>query len=260
MNSLSSARRSRYAPRVLVLLALLLTAVLYSAAMPLADAQTGSSASEVEAGQTLFQANCSYCHGVNGEGTDAGPTLVGVGAAAVDFQVGTGRMPMAASSAVQALPKPVQFSQDEISQMAAFVATLGEGPAIPSASQVDPAKGDPANGMALFRTNCSMCHNATGAGGALTGGKVAPSIQETTPVHLYEAMLTGPQAMPVFPDASITAEGKRDIIAFIATQQDTSPGGLELGSVGSVGEGVWVWLLGIGTLIGIAVWVGAKSS
>lgn len=254
MTSYAHARRSRYAPGILVVLALMLTAFLYTAAMPMADAETGASAADVEAGEALFNANCAYCHG-----TDLAPSLVGVGAAAVDFQVGTGRMPMVSNSA-QAPAKDVQFSQEEIDQMAAYVASLGPGPSVPSDEAVDPALGDPAAGMELFRTNCAMCHNAVGAGGALSEGKFAPSVQATDPRHLYEAMLTGPQAMPVFNDASITPEGKRDIIAYIDAQDDTQPGGLALGSLGPVSEAVWVWILGIGSLIAISVWVGAKSS
>ncbi len=116
--------------------------------------------------------------------------------------------------------------------------------------------------MALFRTNCAMCHNAVGAGGALSQGKFAPKLWETSPPrHLYEAMLTGPQSMPVFNDANITPEGKRDIIAFIDQQGDTAPGGgMTLGGLGPVSEGLWAWVVGIGLLIGAAVWIGAKSS
>ncbi|HZK05871.1 MAG TPA: cytochrome c [Actinomycetaceae bacterium] len=259
MNSPANPRRSRFAPGVLVLLALLVTALLYSAAMPSADAQNGASSADVAAGQSLFSANCAYCHGTEGQGGDIGPSLIGVGAAAVDFQVGTGRMPMADNSP-QAPAKPPVFNDEQISQLAAYVSSLGPGPNIPSAEQVDPALGDPANGMLLFRTNCAMCHNAVGAGGALSEGKVAPSILNTSPTHIYEAMVTGPQAMPVFNDASIPTEGKRDIIAFIDAQNDVSPGGLTLGSIGPVSEGLWAWIVGMGFLILLAVWVGAKSS
>jgi len=258
MNSLASPRRSRNAPVVLVLLALLLTAGIYALMSPAADARPGS-ASEVEAGRKLFQANCATCHGMAGEGTDAGPSLIGVGAAAVDFQVSTGRMPMASNSA-QAPRKDPLFDEEQTRLMAAFVASLGPGPEIPSAEAVDPALGDPANGMLLFRTNCAMCHNAVGAGGALSEGKYAPPLYQATPTQIYTAMITGPQAMPVFNEASITPEGKRDIIAYLMEQRETTPGGLSLGSLGPVSEGLWAWILGLGTLIGIAVWIGARSS
>lgn len=261
MKALAARRHSRFAPAVLLLLALLLTGAVYAIAQPPAAgaAAAAASDSDIAEGQKLFQANCATCHGASADGTANGPSLVGVGAAAVDFQVGTGRMP-AQMSGPQVQAKPVQFDQAQIAQLAAFVASLGAGPAIPTAEQVDASKGDPANGMALFRTNCAMCHAAVGSGGALSQGKFAPSLMDTSPTHIYEAMLTGPQSMPVFNDANITPDEKRDIIAFLDEQRDGSPGGLSLGSLGPVSEGLWAWVVGIGLLLGAAVWIGAKSS
>ncbi|WP_448629263.1 cytochrome bc1 complex diheme cytochrome c subunit [Cellulomonas soli] len=263
MKALAARRHDRRAPVLLLLLALLVTGGLYAVLAPTsadaATAPTTASASDVDAGQKLFQANCATCHGTGAAGTDSAPSLIGVGAAAVDFQVGTGRMPMQATGP-QAPVKPVQFDDEQIAQLAAFVDSLGGGPAIPTADQVDASQGDVANGMAIFRTNCAMCHNAVGAGGALSQGKFAPSLLETSPTHLYEAMLTGPQSMPVFNNANITPEEKRDIIAYIAEQGQPAPGGLDLGSLGPVSEGLWAWVVGMGLLIGAAVWIGAKSS
>ncbi|MEN0130066.1 MAG: c-type cytochrome [Brevundimonas sp.] len=261
MKALAARRHDRRAPIVLLLLALLLTGGLYAVLVPTsADAApAAASTDDVKAGEKLFQANCATCHGPSAAGTASAPSLIGVGAAAVDFQVGTGRMPMQMDGP-QAQAKPVQFSQDQINQLAAFVASLGAGPAIPTAEQVDPSKGNSANGMALFRTNCAMCHNAVGAGGALSRGKFAPNLWDTTPTHLYEAMLTGPQSMPVFSETNLNSEEKRDIIAFIDQQGEATPGGLDLGSLGPVSEGLWAWVVGMGLLIGAAVWIGAKSS
>lgn len=255
-----STRRSRFAPLVLLVLALLLATAIYAVISSSAHADTtAGDASDITKGEKLFQANCSTCHGAQAEGTDIGPSLIGVGAASVHFQVSTGRMPMAAL-VTQAPAKPVVFDEEQTAQLSAFVASLGAGPAIPTAEMVNPELGDPANGMLLYRTNCAMCHNAIGAGGALSAGKWAPPLFETTPTQMYEAMLTGPQAMPVFNEASITSEGKRDVIAFLMEQREVPPGGTTLGSLGPVGEGLWVWIIGMGTLVGIAVWVGAKSS
>ncbi len=127
---------------------------------------------------------------------------------------------------------------------------------------VDPAQGDAANGMLVFRTNCAMCHNAVGAGGALSEGKYAPSLFSSTPTEIYEAMLTGPQSMPVFNDANITPEAKRDVIAYLMEQRgdQAGVGGANLGAVGPVSEGLWVWVVGMGALVAAAVWIGAKSS
>jgi ubiquinol-cytochrome c reductase cytochrome c subunit len=248
------------AAAALLLLGLLVTGMAYSLALPhQADGATASSA-DIEAGHKLFLANCATCHGQNAEGRGEFPSLVGVGAAAVDFQVGTGRMPLQATGP-QAGKQPVHLTDEEIEQLAAYVASLAPGPAVPDADAVDPEAGDPSNGSLIFRTNCAMCHNFAGKGGALTRGKYAPDLSETTGKHIYEAMETGPQSMPVFTDQTIDPEAKRDIVAYLySVREAPSPGGLSLGSLGPVPEGLVGWVLGLGLLIGATVWIGAKSS
>jgi ubiquinol-cytochrome c reductase cytochrome c subunit len=260
VKALAASRRHRLAPVLLVLLALLATGVVYAMFAPAPKAVAeAATADAIATGEALFVANCATCHGVNAQGGPAGPSLIGVGAAAVDFQVSSGRMPMV-SNGPQAPVKPPQFTGEQTAALAAYVASLGPGPAIPTEEMVDPTLGNAASGMDLFRTNCGQCHNAVGAGGALSAGKYAPSLMETPPVEIYEAMLTGPQSMPVFNDANITPEEKRDIIAYLVAQREPAAGGLTLGSLGPVSEGLWVWVVGIGLLIGSAVWLGAKSS
>lgn len=216
------------------------------------------SAAQVENGKALFAANCASCHGLNAEGTKAGPSLLGVGALAVEFQVGSGRMPMAGSGP-QAEVKPVQFAQDEIDAMAAWVASLAPGPGIPDSKYL--SGGDPSNGAELFRINCAMCHNVAGAGGALTEGKYAPNLHDIDPVHIYAAMVTGPQNMPVFSDMNISPEEKRDIIAYLKYMDENgSVGGLDLGALGPVSEGLFVWIFALGGLVAITIWLTAKSN
>lgn len=258
MKVLAASRRHRLAPVIVLLLALILTGVAYAAVTSSepAHAQVADE-DQIATGEALFRTNCSTCHGLDAQGTDLAPSLVGVGAASVHFQVSTGRMPMANNSP-QAERKDPLMDEEQTAALSAYVASLGPGPAIPSAAQVEP--GDPANGMELFRTNCSMCHNAVGAGGALTEGKVAPPLYDSTPTQIWEALRTGPQSMPVFNEASITDEGARDVIAYIMEQREVDPGGINLGNLGPVSEGLWVWLIGIGGIIGIAVWMGARSS
>ena len=262
MTALARARRHRLAPVLLMLLALLAVGGIYAVAAPPTAVADTASADDIAAGEKLFQANCASCHGPSAEGRPGvAPSLIGVGAAAVNFQVATGRMPMAAQ-APQAPTKTPQFDEQQITQLASWVATLGPGPASPDADMVDPAQGDAANGMLVFRTNCAMCHNAVGAGGALSEGKYAPSLFSSTPTEIYEAMLTGPQSMPVFNDANITPEAKRDVIAYLMEQRGdlAGVGGANLGAVGPVSEGLWVWVVGMGALVAAAVWIGAKSS
>ena len=267
MNALAARRRHPAAIAILLMLGLLVTGFAYAAVAPQPAKAETSSAEDVAAGKQLFQANCASCHGVNAEGRAtgngdkiAGPALAGVGAAAVDFQVGTGRMPMRAP-AVQAPRGEVQFTQEEIDQLGAYVASLAPGPAVPSEEDVDPAKGDPAKGGELFRVNCAMCHNFAGSGGALTRGKYAPSLDGVEPKHIYEAMETGPQSMPVFNDGNIAPEDKRDIIAFLKSIEDApQQGGHALGSLGPVTEGWFAWFFGLGILVAAAVWLGQKSA
>ncbi|MCX7521536.1 cytochrome c [Microbacterium sp. STN6] len=225
-----------------------------------ASAETATASKQsVDEGKKLFMANCATCHGLNASGTDNGPSLIGVGAAAVDFQVGTGRMPMAMQGP-QAEEKPVQFTDDQVKSLAAYVATLGPGPAIPDASLLKP-DGDAAKGGELFRVNCAMCHNVAGAGGALTEGKFAPDLHNVTPAHIYEAMVTGPQNMPVFNNLNITPTDKRDIITYLTyIRENPSPGGFELGGLGPVSEGLFLWIFGLGSIVALTVWITAKSN
>jgi ubiquinol-cytochrome c reductase cytochrome c subunit len=260
VTALAARRRHPLATALLVLFGLVITGVAYAAVLPSKADAAQTVTQDVAAGRKLFLANCSTCHGMNAEGRNAAPSLVGVGAAAVDFQVGTGRMPLA-QNGPQAPKAPVRLSDEEISDLAAYVASLGAGPAIPDAAAVDPSTGDPSRGSLIFRTNCAMCHGAAGKGGALTRGKYAPSLTGVTSTHAYEAMVTGPQSMPVFNDKTIDPQAKRDVIAYLDTVNKTpNPGGLSLGRIGPVSEGLVAWLLGLGILLGFAVWLGAKSS
>ena len=259
MTSIAARRRHPLVTVALVLLGLVVTGAAYAAITP-GRATAAEDPADVAAGRNLFLANCSTCHGVDAQGRNNAPSLVGVGAASVDFQVGTGRMPLQ-NSGPQAPDKPNRFTDTEVRQLAAYVASLAPGPAIPDAAAVSASGGDPSKGNLIFRTNCAMCHNAAGKGGALTRGKYAPSLSGVSATHIYEAMVTGPQSMPVFNDETITPQNKRDVIAYLTTVNDTpDPGGFSLGRIGPVTEGLVGWLIGIGLLIGCAVWLGSKAA
>ncbi|KAA9393374.1 c-type cytochrome [Kocuria coralli] len=262
MKALSQKRRHPLALLALLISALLLTGGLYAVATTTNEAKAAETytASDVDEGSKLFVANCSTCHGMNAEGSDSGPSLVGVGASAVDFQVGTGRMPMQMQGP-QAQIKPGQFNEEQTRQLSAYVASLGAGPAVPEEQYTDVTQGDSANGAKVFLANCAMCHNAAGAGGALTRGKFAPSLMGVEERHIYEAMQTGPQNMPVFNDANITPEEKRDVITYLKTiENNTDPGGFGLGSLGPVSEGLFIWTIGLLIIIGFAVWLTSRSA
>ncbi|MCX4749546.1 c-type cytochrome [Kitasatospora sp. NBC_01287] len=264
MKKLSARRRHPLAALVVLLFALAATGGLYAAFAPAEAAKADSSAQslKIDEGKRLFAVGCSSCHGLNGEGSSTGPSLVGVGSAAVDFQVGTGRMP-AQQPGAQIPKKKNIYSQDDIDAMAAFVASLGPGPVVPTADQYTSTETDAvAKGGELFRTNCSQCHNFQGAGGALTQGKFAPSLEGVSPKHIFEAMQTGPQNMPSFPDSTMPEKQKQEIVAFVRYQSNEAPnpGGLSLGSLGPVTEGLFGWIFGLGVLIAIAIWVAAHTT
>jgi ubiquinol-cytochrome c reductase cytochrome c subunit len=255
-------RRHPLSGALLLVVGLFVTGGAYAATtagIAYADSPPVSQAQLVDEGEKLFLANCASCHGLNAEGTIAGPSLIGVGALSVDFQVGTGRMPMAASGP-QAEVKPVQFTQPQIDAMGAWVQTLAPGPDLPD-PRYYAGGGNTANGAELFRINCAMCHNVAGAGGALTEGKYAPHLRNLEPIHIYGAMVTGPQNMPVFSDMNLTPEEKNDIITYLKYLDETpSVGGFTLGSIGPVSEGLFVWLIGLGGLIAVAIWLTARSN
>ncbi|MER5769650.1 cytochrome bc1 complex diheme cytochrome c subunit [Streptomyces sp. NPDC001985] len=265
MKKLSARRRHPLAAFVVLLLALAATGGLYAAFAPAdkAQAEPTSQSLAIEEGKKLYTVGCASCHGTGGEGTTDGPSLVGVGSAAVDFQVGTGRMP-AQQPGAQVPKKKVVYTQAEIDQLAAYVASLGAGPITPTEEQYSPKGADVAKGGDLFRTNCAQCHNFTGKGGALTNGKYAPTLEGVSNKHLYEAMQTGPQNMPSFPDGVMPEKEKKDIIAYVETMNEStkasSPGGLTLGGLGPVSEGLFAWIFGLGALIATAVWVAAHTA
>ena len=268
INSSATARKGRKSGRrhplasvALIAIGLLFTGGAYAAfSTTTASAESDvNSQQTIDDGEKLFAANCATCHGLSAQGSGDGPSLIGVGAASVDFQVGTGRMPLQMQGP-QALKKPVQFTEEQTAALAAYVASLAPGPAIPEGEVLD-GEGDAAVGAELFRINCAMCHNVAGAGGALTEGKFAPSLADVSAVHVYEAMVTGPQNMPVFNDMNISPENKRDIITYLKYIEDNpSPGGLAIGSLGPVAEGLFIWIFGLGAIVALTVWITAKSN
>jgi ubiquinol-cytochrome c reductase cytochrome c subunit len=259
---ITARRRHRVAGYAVVPLGLAAIGVLYAGLTgpggQAAASAPAASQQSIARGRYLFQQSCSSCHGLQAQGTSVAPSLVGAGAAAVNFQMSTGRMP-AKEPGAEMDRRPVTFSRQNIDDIASYVASLGGGPAVPSQAQANPNGADTGLGQQLFNANCAACHNFVGAGGALTNGKYAPALNQSTPTQLYEAMLTGPEAMPVFNDNTITPSEKRDIIAYVTrTHNETNPGGFSLGRVGPVTEGLVGWIGGIGLLILAAMWIAGK--
>lgn len=250
--------------------------VLASALSP--DAQVATAQKDdqalIQEGKDIYDAACITCHGANLQGVqDRGPSLVGVGEGSVYFQVHSGRMPMMSNDA-QAERKTPRYTEQQTLALAAYVAANGGGSDIVRNEdgsiameelrgknydgKIDPA--DVARGSELFRMNCASCHNFTGQGGALSSGKYAPPLAPANEQEIYQAMLTGPQNMPRFSERQLTADEKKDIIAYIKSAGETpSPAGWDLGGLGPVAEGLAMWIIGITALLGAAMWIGSRS-
>ena len=262
MKQISLYRRHKAAGPLLLIIALLgigTTFNIASAAMK-TTSNTFSRSAAIEEGKQIYLKGCSSCHGINAIGGAIAPSLIGVGAASVDFQVGTGRMPMADMS-TQAMRKKPVYNEEQVAALAAYIASLAPGPAVPTDAVLNYERdGNTAEGGQLFRNNCAMCHNFAGQGGALTQGKYAPTLMGVEPKYIYEALITGPQSMPVFSDKTITPAEKLSIIKWIkAAEAEPNLGGATMGRIGPVSEGLVVWILGLGLLIAIAVWLTTRA-
>lgn len=266
---ISRKRRSRFAGPAVLLAALVMTGGLYAGLAPAGASDQAPTSGDVARGQQLFQVGCASCHGQNGQGIPTGPnsvygpSLIGVGGAAADFQLTTGRMPMA-QPGQQAMRKRVLYTEQNINDLVAYVQSLGGGPNRPTDAEVATngmSTDDLATGGELFRANCTACHNFAGSGGAMPEGKIAPNITKDTNRQIFEAMETGPQQMPIFSNSDLTPTQKAQIIAYVkAISKAPKYGGFSIGSIGPVAEGAAAWIFGIGGLVIAAIWIAAHTA
>jgi quinol---cytochrome-c reductase cytochrome c subunit len=256
-----SRNRRRAIAALRMLAALVLAGGIYALVAPGAQANApGSLSAAAEEGKTLFNNYCITCHGNNGQGVEGrGPSLIGVGSAAVEFQVETGRMPATRQEA-QIERKPPVLNSDQARQLGQYIQELGGGPQVPFSGDESPTQGNIAHGGELFRINCSSCHAFSSGGGSLSSGKFAPPLNLANDRQMYAAMLTGPQNMPVFGDNQLSPQDKFDVIAYVKhLNTDTDPGGWGLGRFGPVTEGVAIFLFGMVVLAFAALWIAGKS-
>lgn len=211
-------------------------------------APTAEAAGARAPGETLYGEHCASCHGFAGRGTASrGPSLRGVGAAAADFYLTTGRMPLSHPRDVPTRKRPA-FSPAQIDQIVSYVASLG-GPRIP---EPQPADGNLAEGMHAFTADCAGCHQITGRGGILpTTG--SPSLAAATPTQIAEAVRLGPYLMPRFGQSELSDRQLDSVIRYIqSTRAPDDAGGLGIGNTGPVPEGAVGWLAGAFSLVVVA--------
>jgi ubiquinol-cytochrome c reductase cytochrome c subunit len=220
-------------------------------------APAGAGAADVEAGRQLFSVACTTCHGGDGRGVEnRGPTVLGVGAASVDFYLTTGRMPLDRPRA-QAERKRVAYSAAQIRQLVAYVTSLAPGPAVP---RVDPATGDLPDGLHLYANNCAPCHSSAAAGGALGHAVYAPALNRATPLQIAEAVRIGPGAMPVFGPDTLDDAQLASVVRYVGyLHHPDDRGGLGLGHLGPIPEGFVAWVVGLGAMLVAVRWIGTKD-
>lgn len=250
-------------PRVLTSLPVALVVACGAAAIAFAlgDPGTGRAVPpdpepDLGLGAELYATQCANCHGVEHDGVEGrGPSLLVEGEASTDFVLRTGRMPLA-SPTMQAQRGPVRYSDDEIRALVAYVGSIGDGPDIPD---VDTARGDVADGGELYRLNCAACHVASLAGAPIGGGRQAPSLVQSTPTQVGQAIVVGPGAMPVF--GSLEPSDIDSIAAYVeALAEQNTTGPSSFGGAGPVAEGLAAWLLALVPLVALTRWIGSPRS
>jgi len=216
---------------------------------------------QIREGRELYGVHCSSCHGMRLEGSALAPTLFHVGAAAVDYWVGTGRMPAMVPPNVQAMHERPQFSQEQIDALVAYVTTVSPGgSAIPQVGNLD-ASGNLQRGRAIFAANCQACHGAMGEGGSVGYGHVAPSLYHASVTQVAEAVRIGPGQMPPFSEALLSQRDLEALVHYVNVlqTQTTNPGGFTLANMGPFAEGLVAWVFGMGALLVVVRLIGSNT-
>ncbi len=224
-------------------------------------------AASIQRGQRLYGQFCAACHlsptphtiGF-GPGRELrqqkalAPSLHGVGAMAADFYLRTGYMPLR-KTGLQPRRSRLVLSQGEISDLTAYVASLGKGPAIPAPH---PAQGNVSQGMQLFADHCAGCHQIAAEGG-YANGAVPPALADDNDVQIAEAVRIGPWVMPTFTQRAITNRQLDSIIRYVDyAKHPDDRGGWAIGHLGPIPEGLVTWLIAATLLVCFCMALGAR--
>jgi ubiquinol-cytochrome c reductase cytochrome c subunit len=224
-------------------------------ALALAAAQPAAAAGDARHGRDLFVQSCSSCHGLDAKGVhNAGPSLVGAGAAAADFYLSTGRMPLDTTGDEPVRSRP-SFKRSQIDDLVAYIGSLGR-PKLPSS---DPRKGNLSEGFHAFTEHCAGCHQIVARGGVVTGG-FSPPLLTATPRQIAEAVRIGPYLMPAFDARQIDQHTLDSIARYVEwTRHPDDRGGWGLFQIGPVPEGMVTWFVGAVALLLVARAIGKRA-
>ncbi len=210
-------------------------------------------------GAAIFSSACAACHGDDLQGISGrGPSLRRVGAAAVDFYVGTGRMPLARPGIEPQRATPIYGRRDRQALITYITSRYPGGPAI---EDVQPSRGDIREGLKLFADNCSGCHQAMGRGG-IAPGLVAPPLTSATPTQIGEAIRVGPYLMPRFSPKHLDAKQVDSISTYVTEvlQRPPDRGGWGIGNIGPFPEGLVAFVLAGAAMLIVARLIGERTS
>jgi quinol---cytochrome-c reductase cytochrome c subunit len=222
-----------------------MTRVLGIVVFALVVASSATAAGDPVRGRELFRTGCASCHGADARGIPGkAPNLHGAGAAAADFYLSTGRMPLDESKTQPDRTEPA-YGPQAIADLVAYVGSLG-GPSRPS---VDFEPAGVARGQRLFTENCAACHQIVGRGGVMAGAFV-PTLLKATPRQIVEAARIGPYVMPKFSEQQLSEGELASIVRYIQyAKHPENPGGWALFDIGPVPEGMVAWLIGLFALV-----------
>jgi ubiquinol-cytochrome c reductase cytochrome c subunit len=92
------------------------------------------------------------------------------------------------------------------------------------------------------------------------GGQIAPTIDPADPTQVGEAIRIGPGLMPRFGPETIDQADLDSVAAYLLWLRDHGQdGGLQLGRVGAVAEGLVIVVVGLGLMILFLRLTGAKT-
>jgi ubiquinol-cytochrome c reductase cytochrome c subunit len=226
------------------------------AALALVVASSAAAAGDPARGRELFRTGCASCHGLNARGiAGKAPNLHAAGAAAADFYLSTGRMPLDESKAQPDRSEP-SYGRRAIDDLVAYVGSLG-GPGVPA---VDFEHAGVARGQRLFAENCAACHQIVGRGGVMAGAFV-PTLLKATPRQIVEAARIGPYVMPKFGEQQLSDDELASIVRYIQyAKHPENPGGWALFNIGPVPEGMVAWLIGLLALVLVIRMLGKRDT
>jgi ubiquinol-cytochrome c reductase cytochrome c subunit len=224
-------------------------------------------------GKQVYGRYCAMCHGPNGVGNtnpnavvgsgpgrDVGiepgiaPALRNVGALAADFYLRTGYMPLKRTG-LQPRRSRLLLSTEQIDALIQYVASLGHGPPVP---HPHPEQGSLSEGQHLFALNCAGCHQIMARGGYVTHA-VPPPLGQATATEIAEAVRIGPYVMPRFSTKQISNAQLNSLIRYVQwTQRPDDRGGLSLGRIGPVPEGLVTWFFGAAALVAVCLAIGRR--